>query len=453
MEMPETRYAKTVDGVHIAYQVVGEGPIDLVYVSGWISNVDLNWTSPDYARFLRRFASFSRLIIFDKRGVGLSDRVSDTELPDLETKMDDLVAVMDAAGSRRAIMFGESDGGPLCALFAATYPDRVLGLVMHGPDVRAAWAPDAPWGMTSEDFRAEVENIERGWGTGRFERGFIEELAPSMVGDEDFLNWTTRYFRQSASPGAAMALNRMWYAIDIRDIISAVGVSTLILNRTSAILNPVEETRYLAERMPSATYVELPGADHLPWVGDQDALLEHVERFVRATRDEEAEMDRVLATVMFTDIVDSTAMAVASGDAAWKALAERHHGIVRAQLARYRGIEVDTAGDGFFATFDGPARAVRCAREIVQTVKPLGIEVRAGVHTGEVESINGKAGGVAVVIGARVGAIASASEVWASSTVKDLTAGSGLTFEDAGEHELKGVPDRWRLYRVVSGQA
>jgi class 3 adenylate cyclase len=246
-----------------------------------------------------------------------------------------------------------------------------------------------------------------------------------------------------------MALNRMWYAIDIRDVISAVGVPTLILNRTSAILNPVEESRYLAERLPAAEYVELPGADHLPWVGDQDALLQHVERFVSSTRDVEAELDRVLATVLFTDIVDSTAMAVASGDAAWKVLAERHHGIVRSLLARYRGVEVDTAGDGFFATFDGPARAVRCARGIVQTVRPLGIEVRAGVHTGEVESINGKAGGVAVVIGARVGAIASASEIWASSTVKDLTAGSGLMFEDAGEHELKGVPDPWHLYRVV----
>lgn len=450
MDLPETRYAKTVDGVHIAYQVVGEGPIDLVFVSGWISNVDLNWMFPDYARFLRRLASFSRLIIFDKRGVGLSDRVPDKELPDLETRMDDLVAVMDAADSRRAILFGESDGGPLCALFAATYPDRALGLVMHGPDVRAAWASDAPWGMTSEDFAAEVENIERGWGTGRFERGFVEEIAPSMVGDEDFLKSTTTYFRQSASPGAAMALNRMWYAIDIRDVISAVWVPTLILNRTSAILNPVEESRYLAERLPSAEYIELPGADHLPWVGDQDALLEHVERFVSSTRDEEASLDRVLATVLFTDIVDSTAMAVATGDAAWKALAERHHGFVRALLARYRGVEVDTAGDGFFATFDGPARAVRCASEIVQTVRPLGIEVRAGVHTGEVESINGKAGGVAVVIGARVGAIARASEVWASSTVKDLTAGSGLTFEDAGEHELKGVPERWHLYRVMA---
>jgi class 3 adenylate cyclase len=246
-----------------------------------------------------------------------------------------------------------------------------------------------------------------------------------------------------------MALNRMWYAIDIRDVISAVGVPTLILNRTSAILNPVEESRYLAERLPAAEYVELPGADHLPWVGDQDALVQHVERFVSSTRDVEAELDRVLATVLFTDIVDSTAMAVASGDAAWKVLAERHHGIVRSLLARYRGVEVDTAGDGFFATFDGPARAVRCARGIVQTVRPLGIEVRAGVHTGEVESINGKAGGVAVVIGARVGAIASASEIWASSTVKDLTAGSGLMFEDAGEHELKGVPDPWHLYRVV----
>ena len=329
MRIPETRYAKTAEGVHIAYQVVGHGPIDLVYVSGWISNVDLNWRSPDYARFLERLASFSRLIIFDKRGVGLSDRVSDKELPDLETRMDDLGAVMDAVGSKRAVLFGESDGGPLCALFAATYPDRVLGLIMHGPDVRAAWAPDAPWGMTSEDFEAELATIERGWGTGRFERPFLEEMAPSMVGNEDFLNWTTTYFRQSASPGAAVALNRMWYAIDIRDIVSAVTVPTLILNRTSAILNPVEESRYLSQRMPAAEYVELPGADHLPWVGDQDALLVHVERFVQSTRDVVAEMDRVLATVVFTDIVDSTAMAVASGDAAWKALAERHHGIVR----------------------------------------------------------------------------------------------------------------------------
>src|SRR3990172_7862149 len=356
-DTPETRYAKTVDGVHIAYQVFGEGPIDLVYVAGCISNVDLNWTSPDYARFLRRLASFSRLIIFDKRGVGLSDRAPDKELPDLETRMDDLGAVMDAAGSRKAIVFGESDGGPLCALFAATYPDRVLGLVMHGPDVRAAWAPDAPWGMTSEDFRAEVEKIEGGWGTGRFERGFLEEMAPSMVGDEDFLNWTTTYFRQSASPGAAMALNR-----------------------TSAILNPVEETRYLAERMPAAEYVELPGADHLPWVGDQDALLQHVERFVSSTRDEEAELDRVLATVLFTDIVDSTATAAVMGDAKWRKLIDEHDRLTKAIVARYRGEYVESTGDGLLATFDGPARGVRCAQALAEAVKPLGVEIRARAH-------------------------------------------------------------------------
>ncbi len=449
MDKPETLYAKTVDGVHIAYQVFGEGPIDLVYVSGWISNVDLNWTSPDYARFLRRLASFSRLIIFDKRGVGLSDRVSDKELPDLETRMDDLVAVMDAAGSRRAIMFGESDGGPLCALFAATYPDRVLGLVMHGPDVRAAWAPDAPWGMTSEDFRAEVENIERGWGTGRFERGFLEELAPSMVGDEDFLNWTTTYFRQSASPGAAMALNRMWYAIDIRDVISAVGVPTLILNRTSAILNPVEESRYLAERMPAAEYVELPGADHLPWVGDQDALLQHVERFVSSTREEEAELDRVLATVLFTDIVDSTATAAVMGDAKWRKLIDEHDRVSKAIVARYRGEYVESTGDGLLATFDGPARGVRCAQALAEAVKGLGVEIRAGAHTGEITRSAHGVAGLGVHVAARVASMAGANEVWTSSTVKDLTAGSGLTFEDAGDHELKGVPDRWRLYRVV----
>ncbi len=450
MDVPETRYAKTVDGVHIAYQVFGEGTVDLVYVSGWISNVDLNWTSPDYARFLRRIASFSRLIIFDKRGVGLSDRVPDKELPDLETRMDDLVAVMDAVGSSRAIMFGESDGGPLCALFAATYPDRVLGLVMHGPDVRAAWAPDAPWGMTSEDFRAEVENIERGWGTGRFERGFLQEMAPSMVGDEDFLKWTTTYFRQSASPGAAMALNRMWYAIDIRDVISAVGVPTLILNRSSATLNPVEETRYLAERMPTAEYVELPGADHLPWVGDQDALLERVERFVSSTRDEEVELDRVLATVLFTDIVDSTAQGAALGDKAWSEVRAQHDQIVRAGLARFRGREIKTMGDGFLATFDGPARGVRCAETVANGVKPLGIEIRAGLHTGEVVFEGDDVVGLGVAIGARVGAKAGPSEVLVSRTVKDLVAGSGLIFEDAGEHELKGVPDRWHLYRVAS---
>ena len=449
MNIPETRYAKTADGVHIAYQVLGDGPTDLIYVSGWISNVDLNWTSPDYARFLRRLASFSRLIIFDKRGVGLSDRVPDKELPDLETRMDDLVAVMDAAGSRRAIVFGESDGAPLCLLFAATYPDRVLGLVMHGPDVRAAWAPDAPWGMTSEDFIAEVESIELGWGTGRFERGFLEEMTPSMVGDEDFLNWTTTYFRQSASPGAAMALNRMWYAIDIRDVISAVGVPTLILNRASAILNPVEESRYLAERMPTAAYVELPGADHLPWVGDQDAVLEHVERFVGSTRDEEAEFDRVLATVLFTDIADSTVTAAVMGDARWGKLIDEHDRLSKAIVARYRGAYVEHTGDGLLATFDGPARGVRCAQALGEAMKALGVEIRAGAHTGEITHVEHGIGGLGVHVAARVASKAGADEVWTSSTVKDLTAGSGLAFEDAGEHELKGIPDRWHLYRVV----
>ena len=450
MEAPQTRYAKTPDGVHIAYQVVGEGPIDLVFVSGWISNVDLNWTSPEYARFLRRLASFSRLIIFDKRGVGLSDRVPDKQLPDLETRMDDLSAVMDAAGSRQAIVFGESDGAPLCVLFAATFPERVMGLIMHGPDVRAAWAPDAPWGMTAEDFEVEVENIERGWGTGDFERGFLEEMAPSMAGDEGFLNWTTTYFRQSASPGAAMALNRMWYALDVRDVVSTVGVPTLILNRTSAILNPVEESRYLAERMPAAEYIELPGADHLPWVGDQDALLEHVERFVSSAREEEADLDRVLATVLFTDIVGSTQTVAELGDRAWADAVGRHHSIVRSLLARHRGHEVDTAGDGFFATFDGPARGVRCAQQILHGMEPLGMQLRAGIHTGEVRTIDAKVGGLGVVIGARVGAMAGSGQILVSQTVKDLTAGSGLVFEDAGEHELKGVPDRWRVYRVVA---
>ena len=270
-----------------------------------------------------------------------------------------------------------------------------------------------------------------------------------MVGDEDFLSWTTTYFRQSASPGAAMALNRMWYAIDIRDVISAVGVPTLILNRTSAILNPVEETRYLAERMPAAEYVELPGADHLPWVGDQDALLQHVERFVSSTRDEEAELDRVLATVLFTDIVDSTATAAVMGDAKWRKLIDEHDRLTKAIVARYRGEYVESTGDGLLATFDGPARGVRCAQALAEAVKPLGVEIRAGAHTGEITHVEHGVAGLGVHVAARVAAMAGANEVWTSSTVKDLTAGSGLTFEDAGDHELKGVPDRWRLYRVV----
>lgn len=447
MAVPETRYAKTGDGLHIAYQVVGEQHPDLVYIPGWVSNVDLMWEEARFANFLRGLASFSRLIVFDKRGTGLSDRVPQSNLPDLQTRMDDLRAVMDGAGSERAVLLGDSEGGQMAALFAATYPVRVPGLVLYGSDVRGAWAPDHPWSMTPEEFEEDNARIESGWGTGRYERNFLPQIAPSLAHDERSFEWWTKYSRRSASPGAAVSLSRMWYETDIRDILQSIAVPTLVLWRTGDFW--AAESRYLSDHVPGARSVELEGADHLPWVGDSGSVLREIERFMASVVAEEAEFSRVLATVLFTDIVRSTETAAELGDRRWKELLEAHNNLIRGLLARYRGREIDTAGDGFFATFDGPARAVRCAQAIVDSVRSLGLEIRAGVHTGEVETIDDKVGGMAVVIGARVGALARGSEVLVSQTVRDLVAGSGLRFEDAGEHELKGVPDRWRLYRAI----
>jgi pimeloyl-ACP methyl ester carboxylesterase len=449
---PETHYTKTADGVHIAYQVAGDGPVDIVFVMGWTSHIDLMWEEPSLARFLSRLASFSRLILFDKRGVGLSDRVPEDRLPSLETRMDDARAVMDAVGSERAVVMGVSEGGPMAMLFAATYPGRTIALVLFGTS--AAWkaTPDYPFPRRSDDeFERGIDDIDRAWGTRELA---IQDLkgwaAPSLATDERAIAWLANYVRQAASPGAAIALERMNRAIDVRAALPAIHVPTLVLAREGDLEFPLEEERWIAEHIRGARLVAYPGEDHFFWVGNQGELLDEVERFVSSISDEEAELDRVLATVLFTDIVNSTKRTAELGDRSWRELVERHNSTVRALLARYRGKEMDTAGDGFFASFDGPARAVRCARGIVQAVGPLAIEVRAGVHTGEVETIDGKVGGIAVSIGARVGSMAGPSEVLVSQTVKDLVSGSGLAFEDAGEHELKGVPDRWRLYRLVS---
>ncbi|HUF58547.1 MAG TPA: adenylate/guanylate cyclase domain-containing protein [Actinomycetota bacterium] len=447
MPTRETRYAKTADAVHIAYQVVGSGPVDMVFVMGWVTNIEVMWDDPGFARFLDRLATFSRLILFDKRGVGLSDRVPEERLPDLETRMDDVRAVMDAVGSERAVIFGVSEGGPMSILFAATYPERTIALLLYGTVADfTAREPDY-----KDDPAAYLADMEERWGSLEFAREEIATwAAPGHESDERLVAWLASYMRNAASPGAAMALERMNREINAAHALPSIHVPTLVIAKEGDLDFRIDQVRDMASRIAGARLVELPGSEHFPSVGDPDAILDEVERFVVALGEVEAELVRALATVLFTDVVGSTEKAAELGDRRWKAMVEEHHRRVRGQLARYRGVEVDTAGDGFFATFDGPARAVRCAGSIVDAVAPLGIEVRAGVHTGEVETIDGKVGGMAVVIGARVGASAGPSEVLVSQTVKDLVAGSGLTFEDAGEHELKGVPDRWRLYRVVS---
>jgi pimeloyl-ACP methyl ester carboxylesterase len=441
--IPETRYAKSGD-VNIAYQVVGDGPRDLVLVPGWVSNVEVFWEEPSLARFLRRLASFSRLILFDKRGTGLSDRV--TDLPTLETRMDDVRAIMDAVSSERAALLGYSEGGPMCALFAATYPTRTSALIMVGSYARRTYTPDYPWGPTVEEHQKFFETCQREWGgpVG------LEARGPSVAHDERFRQWWARLLRMGASPGANLALLRMNAEVDVRHVLPAIRVPTLILHSVGDRGLDVRGSRYMVERIPGAKYVELPGMDHLPWLSDADAILGEVEEFLTGVR-HGPEPDRVLATVLFTDIVGATERAAGLGDRRWRDLLESHNSLVRRELARSRGREVDTTGDGFLATFDGPARAIRCASAISDGARPLGIEIRAGLHTGECELIGNKVGGIAVHIGARVAASAAPGEVLVSSTVKDLVAGSGLRFADRGVHTLKGVPGEWRLFAVERG--
>ena len=437
---PETRYAKSGD-VNIAYQVVGKGPPDLVLVPGWVSNIDAFWEEPAFNRFLTRLASFSRLILFDKRGTGLSDRVAD--MPSLEVRMDDVRAVMDAVGSERASLFGYSEGGPMCALFAGTYPTRTTALIMVGSYARRISAADYPWGPTGDELNAFIEQAEREWGG----PAGIDERCPSMAHDERFRQWWARLLRMSASPAAAAMLQRMNAQIDIRHVLPAIHVPTLILHSVNDRIINVSASRYLAERIPGAKFVELQGVDHVPWLSDADVILDEIEEFLTGAR-HSPEADRVLATVLFTDIVDATESAAKLGDRRWHDLLDSHHALVRRELARFRGREIDTAGDGFFATFDGPARAVRCACAISDTVRSLGIEIRAGLHTGECEVMGDKVGGIAVHIGARIAAYANSGEVLVSNTVKDLVAGSGLSFRDQGTQSLKGVPGDWRLFAV-----
>jgi pimeloyl-ACP methyl ester carboxylesterase len=445
VSLPETRYTKSGD-VHIAYQVVGEGPFDLVYVPGFVSNVEEAWEDPNYRRFLERLASFSRLLLFDKRGTGLSDPVSIADLPTLEERMDDLRAVMDAAGSERAAIFGHSEGGVMSVLFAATYPERTIALVTLGTFAKRVWSPDYPWAPTPEQREREYDVIDRTWG----HEVDIGYYAPSMVGDDVFASWFARYFRRSASPQAALALMRMNTQADIRQVLPVVRVPTLVMNRVGDRDVNVEEARYMAARIPGAKLVELPGADHSAWVGGAELLLDEIEEFLTGVR-RGPDPDRVLATVLVTDVVGSTEHLTRIGDRAWSDLVERHDATIRRELVRFNGREIDTAGDGFLAVFDGPARAVRCAVEATGAVRGLGLEIRAGVHTGEVELAGAKVRGLAVHLASRIAPIADPGDVLASSTVKDLVAGSGIRFEERGEHDLKGAPGRWRLFSVAAG--
>ena len=448
----ETHYARSGD-VSIAYQVTGDGPFDVVHVPGFVSHVELAWEVPGIAALIRRLSSFCRLIRFDKRGTGMSDRVSG--VPTLETRMDDVRAVMDAAGSERAALIGVSEGGPMSILFAATYPERAWALALCGTFARERWAPDYPFGIRDEEARLEDEEIERSWGTPEDATATAQELAPSASAEEQLALATM--VRQSASPGAALALNRMNHEIDVRNVLSAIRVPTLVLNREAEHPFTRQGSAYLAEHIPGARHLDLPGTDHAIFAGDWESYAQALEEFLQEAWAEEAtvepETDRVLATILFTDIVGSTAKAVELGDARWRELLEDHHATVRRLLLRYRGTELDTAGDGFFAAFDGPARGIRCARAITESVRDLGIEVRAGLHTGECERMNAKVGGIAVHIGARVAAEAGPGEVVVSSTVKDLVAGSGIAFRDRGAAELKGVPGEWRLFAVESAES
>jgi pimeloyl-ACP methyl ester carboxylesterase/class 3 adenylate cyclase len=451
VDVPPIHYARTADGLNIAYQVVGDGLFDLVFVPQVVSNIQLFWENTRWASFMRNLTAFSRLILFDRRGVGLSDRPSG--VPALEQRMDDGRAVMDAVASERAARFGAGADGAMAALFAATYPERVSALVLYAVPPRGLWAPDYPWGLREDAARNVVEEAERRFAQPDYLAEGANRLFPSVADDDEAKAFQDYSIRLSVSPGAFAALRRMNFDIDIRKVLPTIRVPTLVLHRTGDRAVPVEVSRFVAQQIPGAVYHELEGIDHFPWVGGPDALIAAVRGFVeRVWREkpwEEVEPDRVLATVLFTDIVGSTEKALALGDARWRELLSEHHVRVRGQLARFRGREIDTAGDGFFASFDGPARAIRCACAVRDVLNELGIEIRAGLHAGECELIDGKAGGVAVHIGARVAAEAAPGEVLVSSTVKDLVAGSGIRFEDRGIHELKGVGE-WHLFTVES---
>jgi class 3 adenylate cyclase len=447
VQRPEIAYARS-EGAAIAYQMIGDGPLDLVFVQGFVSNLELNWELPGFARFLDRLASFSRLIIVDRRGAGLSDPLSPSDLPSHEKMIDDLRAVMDAAESDRAALMGIHEGGVLCTVFAAAEPARTTALMLFGTAAAGRSSEDYPWQWTEAEWAPFLDELSRLWGTRDYSDKMLEWLAPSLNQDRSVREWWARYCRMGASPSTISTLERIYSHTDIRAVLHSIHVPTLVLHSALETHEPVEGARYIASHIDGARLVELPGRDAYPWGEDADAIVDEIQEFLTGVRPSPI-LDRILSTVMFTDIVGSTSRQAELGDHGWKELVLRHHGIVRDALRRWRGVENDTAGDGFYATFDGPARAVRCAIEVTDRIRDIGVEVRAGVHTGECELIEGKCGGLTVSIGARVAARAAPSEVLVSRTVKDLVAGSGLIFEDAGEHELKGVPDHWRLYRVI----
>ncbi|HYL27139.1 MAG TPA: adenylate/guanylate cyclase domain-containing protein [Candidatus Nitrosotalea sp.] len=442
MDVPVTNYAKSGE-VNIAYQVTGKGPLDLIYVPGWVSNVEYTWEEPSYARFLRRLASFSRLILFDKRGTGLSDRVPANELPTLEQRMDDLRGVLDAAGSERAAIFSISEGASLSILFAATYPQRTSGLALFGGFAKRLWSPDYPWAPTPERRAAWIDGIAQGWG-GVTD---LETIAPSRANDAAFARWWSTFLRQSASPGAAVALAQMNTEIDVRSLLASVHVPTLVIHRTGDLDANIAEGRYIADHIPDAKFVELPGTDHLVFAGDFDSVVDELQEFLTGVR-RPTQPDRVLATVLLTDIARSTQIAAELGDLRWRDFLERHNTLARRELARFHGTEIKTTGDGFLATFDGPARAIQCALSLRESLRQLGMEIRAGLHTGECEILGSDIGGIAVHIAARVLSEAEPGEILASGTVRDLVAGSGIGFTSRGRRELRGVPGEWELLAV-----
>ena len=441
--IPETRYAR-INSDHIAYQVVGGGPIDLVFMSAWFSHVDGRWEEPLFARMLRRLAGFSRLMLFDKRGTGASDPLP-ANTTTWEDWADDVRAVMDAAGSERAAIVGVGDSGPIAMLFAATYPERVSSLVLINTAARFVRTDDYPWGRGEADVEALLEREERTWGTG----DMLDVFSPSMIDDKRYRNWWARYQRMSASPGTSTLMARLIFSMDVRRVLGTIQVPTLVIQRRELPMVGVEHGRYLAEHIPNAHYAELPGSDYFVYLGNSDSILDEVEEFVTGAR-HGAEPDRLLATVMFTDIVGSTDRAAAIGDLRWKALLDAHDDLVRRRLDEFRGRLVKTTGDGFLATFDGPARAIRSATAVRDSLSSLGIEIRAGLHTGELEIRGDDVGGIAVHIGARVSELASEREILVSSTVKELVAGSDIRFVDRGTHLLRGIPEQWRLYAVAS---
>jgi pimeloyl-ACP methyl ester carboxylesterase/class 3 adenylate cyclase len=448
VEGPQVRYTKS-GNVNIAFATLGDGPFDLVFVGGWVlSAFEAAWDGPA-ADTLSRLASFSRLILFDKRGTGASDR--STGVPDLETRMDDIRAVMDAVGSKRAALLGASEGGPMTLLFAAVYPERTAAVVLYGTGASFQQSADYPWAPTPEIWRRVIEGASERFGTEEWLDEWLTRYSPSIAGDESAKRWWRRWVLTSSSPGAAAALFAMNRDIDVRHVLSSISAPTLVLHPVGDRLMTVEGGRYIAQNVPGAIFVELPGEDHGWWVRPEE-IGGHAEHFLRGLWQsgewDEVEPDRVLATVLFTDIVGSTVKLAELGDRGWGELLAEHHARVRRQLVRFHGRELDTAGDGFFAVFDGPARAIRCARAVIDSVRDLGLELRAGLHTGECERVDGKIGGIAVHIGARVAAEAGPGEVIVSRTVKDLVAGSGIEFDERGSAQLKGVPGEWQLYAV-----